>query len=339
MRTLRPLLHPVAALASLTAATTLLAASPQDYVGEWAFTLPGGGAGWLGVTQQPGYYDASYLWGWGSVTPAESVFFSDGTLMVIRLNEVKRRDASGKVVRTHRFPEVLMGQLEEGELVLTRLAPRANGESVERQRFSGKKLPPMPPAPDLTQVKFGPAISLFNGQNLDGWRLVEPNGANGWSAEGGLLINRPVQVEGQPHKNYGNLRTDREFEDFNLTCEVRVPKGGNSGIYLRGIYEVQVADTHGKPIDPHNMGGIYSRIAPSESAEKPAGEWQTYDITLVNRHVTVILNGKKVVANQPVPGPTGGALWPEVDRPGPLYLQGDHTGVDYRNLVVRPVVK
>ena len=116
------------------------------------------------------------------------------------------------------------------------------------------------------------------------------------------------------------------------------PKEGNSGIYLRGIYEVQVFDSYGKPLDSHNMGAIYSRIKPTASAEKPAGEWQTFDITFVQRHATVVLNGVKIIDNQPVLGPTGGALWPEVDKPGPIYLQGDHTGIEYRNIVLRPVV-
>ena len=120
---------------------------------------------------------------------------------------------------------------------------------------------------------------------------------------------------------------------------MRVPKDGNSGIYLRGIYEVQVADTYGKRRDPHNMGAIYSRIAPSESAEKPAGEWQTFDITLCERHATVILNGKKIIDNQPLLGCTGGALSSDEMRPGPIYLQGDHAGVEYRNVVLRPIVE
>jgi hypothetical protein len=102
---------------------------------------------------------------------------------------------------------------------------------------------------------------------------------------------------------------------------------------------VQVADTYGKNPDPHNMGGVYSRIAPTEAVEKPAGEWQTMDITLVDRHVTVVLNGKKIIDNKPVLGCTGGALWSDPLRPGPIYLQGDHSGVNYRNMVLRPVVK
>ena len=135
------------------------------------------------------------------------------------------------------------------------------------------------------------------------------------------------------------LRTDREFEDFNLTLEARLAKGGNSGVYLRGIYEVQVADTYGKPLDPHNMGAIYSRIRPSESVEKPPGEWQTFDITLCDRHATVVLNGKKIIDNQPLLGCTGGALWSDEMRPGPIYLQGDHAGIEYRNIILRPIIK
>jgi hypothetical protein len=135
------------------------------------------------------------------------------------------------------------------------------------------------------------------------------------------------------------LRTDQEFEDFNLRLETRLAKGGNSGVYSRGIYEVQVADTCGKPLNEHNMGAIYSRIKPTVAAEKPAGTWQTMDITLVHRHVTVILNGKKIIDNQPLLGCTGGALWSDVTRPGPVYLQGDHTGIEYRNIVLKPMVK
>ncbi|MBT6379745.1 MAG: DUF1080 domain-containing protein, partial [Opitutales bacterium] len=108
-------------------------------------------------------------------------------------------------------------------------------------------------------------------------------------------------------------------------------------IYLRGIYEIQVAATYGKPLDSHNMGGIYSRVVPAMAAEKPAGQWQTYDITLVDRHVTVILNGKTIHDNVPLQGCTGGALWSDESKPGPIYLQGDHTRASYKNIVLTPV--
>jgi hypothetical protein len=318
-------------------APALAAESP--FVGSWELTLPGGGAGWLGVTHEHGYYDGGLLWGGGSVMPVDAVFFTDDALYVTRVTEVKRKDASGQVVRTQRFTEAIVGRLEGDELQLTRLIPHQNGEGITREEFTGKRTPPMPPAPDLSQVKFGEPISLFNGQDLTGWRLTDTGAVSGWSVKDGVLTNDPKQETGKPHKNYGNLRTEREFEDFNLKLETRVAKGGNSGVYLRGIYEVQVCDSYGRPLDPHNMGGVYSRIKPTVSAEKPAGEWQTLDLTLVARHITVVLNGQKIIDNQPVLGCTGGALWSDVTRPGPIYVQGDHTGIEYRNIVLRPVAR
>jgi hypothetical protein len=317
------------------------AESGNPFLGRWALTIPGGGAGWLQITKENGYYDGSILWGGGSVVPVASVFFSPDmeTLFVTRVHAVRRKDASGKVVRTQQFTELISAKVNGDELSLNTIQARENGEGFSREEFTGKRIPELPPRPDLAKVKFGEPVTLFNGLSLEGWRLTDPNQVNGWSVADGVLINRPVQEEGKPHKSYGNLRTDREFEDFNLSLEVRVPENGNSGIYLRGIYEIQVADTFGKRLDSHNMGGVYSRITPTVSAEKRAGEWQSFDITLVDRHVTVVLNGAKIIDNQPLLGCTGGALWSDESRPGPLYLQGDHTGVDYRNIVLKPVVK
>jgi hypothetical protein len=331
----------VAGLALSTAVSLFAADNDNPFIGRWALTIPGGGAGWLGVTQEKGYYDGSLLWGGGSVLPVSALFFSDdGQLLYFtKVNEVKRKDASGKVVRTQQFTDAYIGKLSGDEITFTVLRPRQNGKGIAKEEFTGKRIPPVPPAPDLSKVKFGPPIKLFNGQNLDGWKLTSPGAASGWSVENGILINRPVQEEGKPHKNYGNLRTEQEFEDFNLTLETRVGKGQNSGIYLRGIYEIQVCDSYGRGLDSHNMGGLYSRITPSVSAEKAPGEWQTFDITLVDRHLTVILNGTKIIDNAAVLGCTGGALWSDEFRPGPLYLQGDHTGIEYRNMVLKPAVK
>ena len=183
-------------------------------------------------------------------------------------------------------------------------------------------------------------VPLFNGRDLAGWRVKEPNLRNAWSVEDGSLVNRPPpHAPGTPAVRTANLRSEREFEDFNLKLEVNVPKGSNSGVYLRGIYEIQVMDSFGRPLDSHNMGALYSRITPAVAAEKPAGEWQTLDVTLVDRHLTVLLNGRVIIDNQPVLGCTGGAMWSDESRPGPLYLQGDHGAVSYRNLQLRPVVK
>ena len=331
LRTLVPLF-------GLTFALSTASAADNPFLGGWELTIPGGGAGWLGVKEADGQLRASLLWGGGSVVPLNSAKVEMGRLILTRKNSFQRKDENGKNV-TVVTTETITASADGDVLKLTTIKPRQNGQGEDKADFTGRRAPPMPPAPDLSQVKFGEPIQLFDGKDLSGWRLTDPRADNGWSVKDGLLVNSVKQVEGKPRKHYGNLRTDREFEDFNLTLEVRLAKGGNSGVYLRGIYEVQVSDTYGKPLDPHNMGGIYSRIKPTVAAEKPAGEWQTMDLTLVDRHVTVVLNGTKIIDNQPVPGCTGGALWSDVTRPGPIYLQGDHTSIEYRNIVLKPVVK
>jgi hypothetical protein len=313
-------------------------AAENPFVGEWALTIPGGAAGWLGVHQTGSALEASMLWGWGSVEPVSSVKLVDGQLVLTRNHLVERKDAAGKKTKVT-LVETITATAADGTIKLLSTKPRDDGKGEDKAEFSGHRQPPLPPAPDLNTVHFDPPIQLFNGKDLTGWRLTDPAAVSGWSVKDGLLVNTVEHEEGKPHKNYGNLRTDREFEDFNLKVEVRVDEGQNSGVYLRGIYEIQVADTYGKQPDPHNMGAPYSRLKPSVAAEKPPGEWQTMDITLADRHVTVVLNGHPVIDNQPVAGCTGGALWSDVMRPGPIYLQGDHTGITYRSIVIRPVKK
>lgn len=315
------------------------AESANSYVGRWALTIPGGGAGWLGVTQEDGYLDGSVLWGGGSVLPVDWVTVEEGTLYVLRLRKVERKDRAGKVVRTQMLPEYLIAKTDGDSLELTQMQPNRNGLGIEQRPFTGKRIPPLPPRPDLSEVRYGKPIGLFDGTSLDKWELTNPRQKSGWSIKDGVLVNNPVQPEGGRHISYGNLRTVDDFEDFNLKLEVNVPPKGNSGVYLRGIYEVQVSDSYGRNLDSHNMGGIYSRITPTVNAEKPAGQWQTMSMTLLDRHVTVELNGKVIIDNQPLLGCTGGALWSDEFRPGPIYLQGDHTAISYRNIVLTPIVK
>jgi hypothetical protein len=137
-------------------------------------------------------------------------------------------------------------------------------------------------------------------------------------------------------KSGSNLITDRKFGDFTLHVEFRYPKESNSGVYLRGRHEVQIQDDFGNPPANDRFSGIYGFISPSVIAARPAGEWETYDITLIGRMVTVVANGKQVICNQEIPGITGGALDSHEGEPGPLFLQGDHGPVDYRNIVITP---
>ena len=316
----------------------LAAGDAKPFLGSWALNIPGGGAGWIGVEAKDGGLQAGLLWVGGSVERAKSVSIEGDTLTFIMEAKWTGKDAAGKE-QPMGYTRTITAKRSGDTLNLKSNFIGTNEPTGKVETLQGTFIPPPPPAPDLSKVRYGAPIALFNGRDLSGWKLTHPTDVSGWSAGNGLLLNRPVQQEGQRHRQYGNLRTVAEFEDFNLTLETRPTAGSNSGVYLRGIYEVQVLDSYGLPVDSHNMGAIYSRICPSVAAEKPTGEWETLDITLVDRHVTVVLNGTKIIDNQPVLGCTGGALWSDVFRPGPIYLQGDHSQIEYRNLMLRPVLK
>lgn len=310
-----------------TSSSLLSQGAENPFIGRWALTIPGGGAGWLGVEESDGMLRSNVLWGGGSVVPTAQTKLEDDTLIVTR----ESKNKEGRV-----STETITAKATGNTLALTVLKRNPAGKEVgQPAEFTGNRIADLPQPPDLNQVKFGPSIQLLNGKDLTGWRLLKQSD-NGWSVVDGILQNRVVKAK---DKHFGNLRTDAEFEDFNLKTEVRTQEGSNSGIYLRGVYEVQVMESFGKQLDSHHMGALYSRITPSVAAEKPIGEWQTLDITLVNRHLTVILNGQTIIDNQPVLGCTGGALTSDEFKPGPIYLQGDHTNVDYRNMVLRPVLK
>ena len=173
---------------------------------------------------------------------------------------------------------------------------------------------------------WGAAIKLLAGSGLAGWH-TQGKGANQWTVTKGVLAS--------PHSGE-NLVTDRTFTDFKLHVEFRYSKGSNSGVYLRGRHEVQVEDDAGlEPLDDR-FAGVYGFIEPNAMAAKAAGEWNTYDITLIGRRVTVVANGQRVICDQVIPGPTGGALDSNEGAPGPILLQGDHGPVEYRNIVITP---
>lgn len=315
-------------------------AKVSDFVGQWTLTIDGGWVGWIEIKQEDGYLDADFLWKWASVWPVANIYLNGDKMIATRVGSlVRKKDEGGNITR-EQIPTYTLEMVRDGDGIKGYfLEPRTDGLGVDSTAFTGTLLPNVPPAPDLTNLKWGEPITLFNGKDLTGWKLTGENQVNGFSVVDGILVNDPVQPENGEHINYGNLQTEQEFEDFNLKLEVNVPKGSNSGVYLRGIYEIQVIDSYGLPLDSHYMGGVYSRITPSVNAEKPAGEWQTMNITLCDRHVTVILNGVNIIDNQPVYGPTGGAMHADVFIPGPLYLQGDHGKVSYRNIVLTPIIK
>jgi len=174
-------------------------------------------------------------------------------------------------------------------------------------------------------------ISLFNGTDLTGWHLRNPAGVNGWKIRDGVYVNTPPSTD---------IQTDSEYYDFQLHVEFNASAGnGNSGVYLRDKYEVQIFNSYGNPAVDTGCGALYRRVAPTINASKPSGEWQTYDITFVGKHLIVIHNGQKVLDVTDV-GPMGtGASSNRPDGAGQLRLQGDHDAVSFRNIRIRPLSK
>ena len=183
------------------------------------------------------------------------------------------------------------------------------------------------PAPSLKRASapvWQKPITLFNGKDLRGWHAT---GTNQWTVKDGVLSS--------PHSG-SNLMTDQTFTDFKLHIEFRYPDSSNSGVYLRGRYEVQIeANNEDEPLR-NVFSSVYGFLEPTEITAKKPGEWQSFDITLIGRIVTVVANGKTVICNREIPGITGGAINSKEGEPGPLYIQGDHGPIEYRNIVITP---
>lgn len=214
---------------------------------------------------------------------------------------------------------VFEGRIQDGKLVGTQVTNEG-----KKHEWTAVRAPALRPT---GTPQWGQPIELFNGKDLTGWKTRHASRPNGWKVEDGLLRNA---------KPGNDLITTQDFTDFKLHAEFRYPAGSNSGIYLRGRYEAQIEDNYGRPPESHLLGGIYGFVSPRVNAARPAGEWQTYDLTLVGRYVTIVLNGEEVVTRQEIPGITGGALDSNEGLPGPLMLQGDHGPVDFRKLTLTP---
>lgn len=322
----------------VTLGSPLLAVEPdaEGFLGAWAFELPDGNPAWLKISKDGGQLQGSLLWSVGSARPIRSIQFENGVLSFDR--KIKWRPYGEAVVKSITRP--LQANLRDGKLrlILTQTTEDPDSTSEDEQiQLMGRRIPPPPPKPDLSDVAFGKSIELFNGQDLTGWKLSNPKKKNGWRVESGCLVNETPKQDFGAYGEFGNLRTEQEFEDFELSIEYNVPDRGNSGIYLRGMYEAQVVD-HDSPMQGiQGPGAIFGRIKPSLNAGRPGGEWNTYRLTLVDRHITVVLNGAKVIDNQLIEGCTGGGLQADDMSPGPILLQGDHTAVKYRNIRLRPV--
>jgi hypothetical protein len=183
---------------------------------------------------------------------------------------------------------------------------------------------------DPAKYREGKPVELFNGKDLSGWNLAQPDKKDSWTIQDGVMNNVP---------GGSDLISQQKFWNFKLHAEYRLGKQSNSGIGLRGRYEVQIFDDHGAPPSAHGNGAIYSRIVPSTNASKPAGEWQSDDVTLIGNVVTVVLNGTTIIDRKAIEGLTAIATDPNESDPGPIIIQGDHGSVEFRKITVTPLLK
>lgn len=210
----------------------------------------------------------------------------------------------------------------EGELMGDGIQGTIVTSEGEKFSWKGTKAPYLE---RTDEPKWGKPIELFNGKSLNGWNAL---GKNQWMVKDGVLTSP---------RSGANLISEQEFTDFKLHVEFRYQGGSNSGVYLRGRYEVQIEDSP-KDVHPSSVlfSGIYGFLPPSEIVALGPDQWQTFDITLVGRMVTVVANGKTVICNQEIPGITGGALDSKEGEPGPIYIQGDHGPIEFREIVITP---
>lgn len=311
----RYLLIPVLALL-FTATTakagngTVFPADGPSIEGRWDITITDEGKeipSWLEVRHSGTHrFFGFFVGGGGSARPISSIKYADGKMSFTIPPQWEQED--NDLV----FEATLKDEILTGTMVAS------NGKTYN---WKGVR------APKLKRTKapvWGKPIKLFNGKDMTGWHTT---GANQWVVENGVL---------KSPKSGSNLISDQKFDDFKLHIEFRYPAGSNSGVYLRGRYEVQIMDSKGKEPLSDYLGGVYGFLAPREMVAKNPGEWQSYDITLVGRIVTIVANGKLIINDQEIPGITGGALDSKEGEPGPLQIQGDHGPVELRNIVITP---
>ncbi|MFT4032694.1 MAG: DUF1080 domain-containing protein [Siphonobacter sp.] len=281
-------------------------ASPLE--GRWDLTVKAEettSPSWLEVTHSGNHtLVGRFVGSGGSARPIAKVKFNDGKLSFSIPPQWENSDQD----------LVVNGVLEGDKLSGTMVSP--NGKTYT---WTGVR------APSLVRTKepvWGKPVVLFNGKDLSGWHTMG-NKKNQWVVENGVL---------KSPQSGANFVTDKTFNDFKLHIEFKYPKGSNSGVYLRGRYEVQVVDSKGMEPQIDMLGSVYGFLTPNELPAKDANEWQSYDITLVGRRVTVALNGKTVICDTIIPGITGGAIDSNEGEPGPIYLQGDHGPIEYRNI-------
>ena len=290
----------------------MAASSLKQFLGRWDLSIKapqGELPSWIEVSEENGQPKVIMVGVTDHATELKKVDFKDGELTFVSpggeegFNEdtiFKAKSAGGK---------------------LTGTVSSAKGTSWP---LTGRRAPSLkrnaPP-------KWGKPVTLFDGKDFTGWKFSAGQKPH-WSVEDGTLVNNGHGAE---------IISVPKFQDFKLHLEFNCAPMSNSGVYLRGRYEVQIeTDSADEPLN-RRTGGVYGFLTPSPQIPPKPGEWQIYDITLVGRTVTLVQNGKTIIDHQEIPGITGGALDSHEELPGPIYLQGSEKGrVAFRNIVITP---
>jgi hypothetical protein len=293
-----------------SAVDSLAAAKP--FLGRWDLTLKAPDReypSWLEIQIENGQLGARMVSRWGHARSLPKFELANGHITFVSPKEEEDRKDD---------------MVSEGKLEGDMLTGTTTGQDGTPWSWTGRRAPSLKSTGD---PKWGKPIQLFNGKDLSGWRPDRPGDA-GWKVENGTLVSPGHGPE---------LINDSKFTDFKLHVEFNCGPGANSGVYLRGRYELQIEDNSIQEPPSHHTGGIYGFLAPSPEMPRKPGEWQTYDITLVGRTVTVMQNGQTIIDHQEIPGITGGALDSHEELPGPIYLQGsEDSHVAFRNIVITP---
>ena len=285
--------------------------SGDVFLGRWDLTLKSPDReypSWLEIRREGGQLKADMVGRWGNARPLPKVELSKDKLTFVSPKEEEASPAD---------------MVFKGTLAGKSLSGTVNGPDGKTWQWTGSRAPALKRS---GTPKWGKSIPLFNGKDLSGWRMEGP-GTTVWKVENGNLMTPG---------NGPELINNSKFEDFKLHVEFKCDANSNSGVYLRGRYEVQVETDSVEEPPSHHTGGVYGFLAPTPEPPRTPDTWQTYDITLIGRRVTVVLNGKTVIDHQEIPGITGGALDSNEGEPGPFYIQGDHTGgMKYRNITIQ----
>jgi Domain of Unknown Function (DUF1080) len=307
----------LASLAAFLLVAVLLptaAAQQRGFLGRWNLTGTGEDSNrvyWLEVTEKDGQLAGMFLNRGGSPVPLGTVKVVDGEL-IFQLRP-GRDNQPGPEFRAKLQGDKLVGSVPDRDRTIN---------------WVGVRPPKWPAANANAAHKYGQPVDLFDGKSFDAFDMAPSNYPVKWSVENGVLTNAP------PTRN---LISKQKFKDFRIQAEYMLAEKSNSGIYLRGRYELQVLDDFGKPPESHGHMAIYAWVAPRVNASKPAGEWQTMEAIIVGNRVSVTLNGQKVHDNAEIQAITGGALDADELAPGPIMIQGDHTKVSFRRITVTPI--